>query len=145
MRSVHLVILTIVMGLATYAPTCTADEGTLRALIAQYAEGVLNNDADKAAAPFAKDAIFMPYGSPATSGRESIRDALAATADPSRRSFEMKPLGVEIDGDWGIAHTSNSGFDDTQPIDTKSLFVFRRTAIEGWRIYRYMWTPNRTE
>ena len=126
-----------------------SDEVAIKKLIANW-EKVLNaGDADSGKDLFMPDGVFMPPGSPSQVGDKAIRaflDTLWSRGEAVDYNFD--PVEVVVLNGWAFARVETTGTWKSKDsgtswkIDSKSLFILRRTDEGTWKIARLMWNMN---
>src|SRR5712691_9840022 len=132
---------------APKAPNTAADEAALRADPEEWMKAYNAGNADGVAALYAEDAILLPPGAPAVTGRAAIRDFIAAETPKSKaaqltfKSDDITGVGVSGDMGWlsGIySVTDGSG----ATVDKgKYLSVYRRVK-DDWQLIRDTWNSD---
>lgn len=122
----------------------STNQDQIRDLLATYEKSLNTSDADLAAACYTDDAVFMPTTLPTVTG--------AGMADGYRRIFDAISLDVAFtidelvvtSDDTAHALTHSTGTQTVRSTGDESaefnreMFLFNRTANDGWKISRYM-------
>jgi ketosteroid isomerase-like protein len=129
-------------------PDTAADRASLEAEAPAWFDHYNRGDADAVTNLYAEDAVIMPAGAPAITGRAAFRDYIAADIAQSKaaglvmKSGAVTGVGVAGDvawlsGNYSVADASGATVDDG-----KYLSVYQRTA-EGWKLIRDIWNSDR--
>jgi uncharacterized protein (TIGR02246 family) len=145
---VSLVTALIALTACTHkAPDTAADEAALKAVPGAWMDAYNAGDADSVANLYAEDAVLMPPGVPAITGRAAIKEFIASDIPQSKAAglaFKVdEPTGVGISGDLGWASGTDSVTNASgETIDSgKYLAVYRR--IDGkWKLIRDTWNSD---
>lgn len=120
-----------------------ADEQTIAAVLARYAEAANNSDAEAVAELYTDDSVLMAQNSPPAIGKAAVQAAYAAMAGAIKLdiAFEIAEIRL-LAPDWAFLRSTSTGtIRLLQPgIDipeaNQELFVFQN--VEGtWKIARY--------
>ena len=146
----HLLLMTGLIALAACAPKATdtaADEAAIKGDPVAWMNAYNAGDADGVANLYAEDAVLMPPGVPAITGRAAIKEFIAADIQTSQAAglvFKVdEPTGIGVSGDLGWASGTDSVTDGSGArVDSgKYLAVYRRT--EGkWKLIRDTWNSD---
>lgn len=119
------------------------DEQAIAALLAAYEAALNASSTERSVALYAPDGIFMPQGSPSSTGTEALTRAYDAVfgAITLAVKFDIQEIQV-LTAEWAFARTNSAGTTTihatgaTGPEANQELFVFRKLD-GGWRIARY--------
>jgi uncharacterized protein (TIGR02246 family) len=131
------------------APDPQADVEAIQNLLKEATAAHHAGDAERWAAVFASDAVGMPQGDTAISGREALLARRRADFEKYVSTATIEPLEIEVAGDWGFARTAVSGAftpkDGGPPIqlDEKEIVIFRRQPDGSWKVARLIGNSNR--
>jgi len=148
-RILSFLIVFVMFMTAAQIAAAQSDEVAIKKLIANW-EKVLNaGDADGGKDLFMPDGVFMPHGSPAQVGAKAIhafQDTLFSRGEAVDYNFD--PVEVVVLNGWAFARVETTGTwkskdsGTSAKIDTKSLFILRRTNAGTWKVARLMWNRN---
>ena len=129
----------------------TKDEVADRAAIDSQRTGWINaintSDAAGFVAVLCDDAVWLPWGRSAISGKESIRDWLAEPFAQFTYDYSVTDVRLRVAGDWAIerahfvtkARSHNGGEGGEAPAHRGTyIILWRRTSPEAWLIERYI-------
>ena len=146
----HLLLMTGLIALAACAPKATdtaADEAAIKADPVAWMNAYNAGDADGVANLYAEDAVLMPPGVPAVTGRAAIKEFVASDSTQAKAAgltFKVdEPTGIGVSGDLGWANGTYSVTDGAgSTVDNgKYLAVYRR--IDGkWKLIRDTWNSD---
>jgi len=130
------------------APDTAADEAQLQADALAWFEHYANADADGMANLYAEDALLMPPGAPAVTGRDGIRTFLGGDAASSKAAgISLKNgsvTGVGVSGDIGWMSGTYTVVDATgATIDGGSYLSVHRRSNGSWPYIRDIWNSDR--
>ncbi len=130
------------------APDTAADEAKLQADALAWFDLYANADADGMANLYAEDALLMPPGASAVTGREGIRAFLgndSATTKAAGISLKNGMVtGVGVSGDTGWISGSYTVVDSTgATIDSGSYLSVHRRVNGTWPYIRDIWNSDR--
>ena len=130
------------------APDTAADQARLQADALSWFEHYANADADGMANLYAEDAILMPPGAPAVTGRSGIRTFLGADAANSKaagislKNASVTGTGVQGDIGW-ISGTYVVVDSSGATIDGGSYLSVHRRTDGAWPYIRDIWNSDR--
>lgn len=121
-----------------------ADREAIDSQRARWINAINASDAAGFAAILCDDAVWLPWGLSAISGKESIRDWLAEPFAQFTYDYSVTDVGLRMAGDWAIerAHfvtkaRSHEGHE--APVHRGTYTIrWRRTPAEAWLIERYI-------
>lgn len=130
------------------APDTAADQARLQADALIWFEHFANADADGMANLYAEDAILMPPGAPAVTGRPGIRTFLGEEAANSRAAgISLKNgsvTGTDVHGDTGWISGTYTVVDASgATIDSGSYLSVHRRTEGAWLYIRDIWNSDR--
>ncbi len=133
---------------APAAPDTAADEAQLRADALIWFDHYANVDADAMANLYAEDAVLMPPGAPAVTGRPGIKTFLGEDAAKSKAAgISLKPgsiTGLGVDGDTGWVSGAYTVVDASgATIDSGNYLSVHRRAGGAWPYIRDTWNSDR--
>jgi len=146
----HLLLMTGLIALAACAPKATdtaADEAAIKADPIAFMEAYNAGDADAVANLYAEDAVLMPPGVPAVTGRAAIKEFIAsdsAAVKAAGLAFKIaEPTGVGISGDLGwssgsYAVTAASG----ATVESGKYLTVHRRSDGKWKLIRDTWNSD---
>ena len=152
-------VLTAVLGVlvlsacaASSAPPNTdADMKAIAALRDAYVAAFNAEDADKTAAVFATDALYMADKAQQVIGRDKIRDRYRDIMAGMDCDMQLKAEETVVNGDWGFErgqtwiHIMAKDPKSTLPMimdQGKYLVVFKKQADNSWLLSRLMSNSN---
>ncbi len=130
------------------APDTAADEAKLRSDALIWFEHYANADADGMANLYAEDALLMPPGAAAVTGRPGIRTFLGDDAAKSRaagislKNASVTGAGVHGDTGW-ISGTYTVVDSSGATIDSGSYLSVHRRSNGAWLYIRDIWNSDR--
>ncbi len=111
---------------------------------ARWINAINASDAAGFVAVLCADAVWLPWGRSAISGKESIRDWLAKPFAQLAYDYSVTDVRLRVAGDWAIerAHfitkaRSHKGGEAPVHRGTYTI-LWRRTPAEAWLIERYI-------
>lgn len=126
-----------------------SDEVAIKKLIANWGKVLNAGDADGGKDLFMPDGVFMPPGSPAQVGDKAIHAFLYTLWSRGEAvDYNFDPVEVVVLNGWAFARAETTGTwkskdsGTSRKIDSKSLFILRRTNAGAWKIARLMWNMN---
>ena len=130
------------------APDTSADQARLQADALIWFDHYANGDADAMANLYAEDALLMPPGAPAVTGRAAIRTFLGEDAAKTKAAgFSLKAgsvTGLGIDGDTGWISGTYTVVDASgATIDSGSYLSVHRRTNGAWPYIRDIWNSDR--
>ncbi len=130
------------------APDTAADQAQLQADALIWFDHYANADADGLANLYAEDALLMPPGAAAVTGRAGIRTFLGEDAAKSKAAgISLKPgevTGLGVDGDTGWVSGTYTVVDASgATIDSGSYLSVHRRANGAWPYIRDIWNSDR--
>ena len=146
----HLLLMTGLIALAACAPKATdtaADEAAIKADPIAWMEAYNAGDADGVANLYAEDAVLMPPGVPAITGRAAIKDFIAsdsAAVKAAGLSFKIaEPTGVGISGDLGWASGTYAVADASgATVESGKYLAVHRRSNGSWKLIRDTWNSD---
>jgi uncharacterized protein (TIGR02246 family) len=96
---------------------------------------------------FARDFVYMANGAPPVTSREALV-AVAKTGFRNKTAVEIKPVEIQVVGDWAFARTAVTGSvtlaesGRVVSIDVKQLVIYRKNEQGTWRIARLIGNSN---
>jgi len=143
-----LLLLTTLAGCDQAGQDTRADEAAIRELISQTA--ATNNAADTLGwvELFEDSAVYMAPGMLEVTGRGDLMDVAAAGFGPYAAAVEIRPVEIEILGDWAFARSHVSGSvtprtgGDPIAVDVKQLVLYHRQPDGTWKIARLIMNSN---
>ena len=119
-----------------------AEQAKLREIEASWSKEAAARDAEKAAAHYTDDAVFMLSGAPAVKGRDAIRAAWKSLLDDPNLKIAFSPDRIEISKDGDLATTNGSytltvtNAKTKKPVDDKGsyLTVYKKQADGSWKV-----------
>ena len=146
----HLLLMTGLIALSACAPKATdtaADEAAIKGDPVAWMNAYNAGDADGVANLYAEDAVLMPPGVPAITGRAAIKEFIASDITQAKAAglaFKVdEPTGIGVSGDLGWASGTYAVTDGSgAAVDNgKYLSVHRR--IDGkWKLIRDTWNSD---
>jgi ketosteroid isomerase-like protein len=133
---------------APQVPDTAADEAKLKSDALIWFEHYANADADGMANLYAEDALLMPPGAPAVTGRPGIRTFLGDDAAKSKAAgISLKNgsvTGMGVAGDTGWISGTYSVVDASgATIDSGSYLSVHRRTNGAWLYIRDIWNSDR--
>ena len=130
------------------APDSAADQAKLQADALSWFEYFAKGDADGMANLYAEDALLMPPGAPAVTGRPGIRTFLGAEAVTSKAAGialkNASVTGTGVHGDTGWISGTYVVVDATgATIDSGSYLSVHRRTNGAWLYIRDIWNSDR--
>lgn len=101
-------------------------------------------DADAFAAVLAEDAVWLPFGQPAISGRDRIREWLAAPFAQYRYDYSVTSVSVRVAGEWAVERARfrtralKRNATEAPVHEGEYTILWRCTPGSGWLIERYV-------
>ncbi len=101
-------------------------------------------DPDGFVAVLADDAVWLPWGQPAVSGKERIHDWLAAPFAEFTYDYCVTDIRVRIAGEWAVerarfrTRAEKRGGGEAPTHEGTYTILWRRTASADWLIERYI-------
>lgn len=147
---VRLAVATVLLALPCAAGALDEERARerIKELQQQWVEAVAQGDVETIAGFYAKDAWFLPVGSPPLNGREDIRAWWEETlADPPWRKMTFRPLVIRFNGsgDWaydvGASRTVVAGEDGDNVEWGKYLVVWKMVENE-WKVVADAFNSN---
>jgi uncharacterized protein (TIGR02246 family) len=86
-----------------------ADKEPIQAIMKEASAALRAGDAERWVAIFSDDGIMMPANRPAVTGRKALLQLARERVDKFTMNAEIKPLEIEVCGDWAFARTTVSG------------------------------------
>ena len=125
-----------------------ADKAKLEADALAWFDHYAKADADAMANLYAEDALLMPPGAPAVTGRAAIKTFLGEDAAKSKAAgISLKNAAVTgsgVDGDIGWLSGTYTVVDSTgATIDSGSYLSVHRRANGSWPYIRDIWNSDR--
>jgi ketosteroid isomerase-like protein len=125
-----------------------ADEAQLRADALGWFDDFAAGNADAVANRYAEDALIMPPGAAAVSGREAIRTAMAGMiAEMKTGQLSLKngqETGIGVSGDVGWISGNYTIVDATGAVvDSGNYLSVHRRTNGAWPYIRDMWNSDR--
>jgi ketosteroid isomerase-like protein len=129
-------------------PDTAADQARLQADALSWFDHYAKVDADAMANLYAEDALLMPPGAPAVTGRAGIRTFLGEDAAKSKAAgISLKNASVTgsgVDGDTGWISGTYTVVDASgATIDSGSYLSVHRRANGAWPYIRDIWNSDR--
>lgn len=130
------------------AQDTAADEAKLKADALVWFEHYANAEADSLANLYAEDALLMPPGAPAITGRAGIKTFLGDDAARSRAAgISLKSgsvTGAGVNGDTGWISGTYTVVDSSgATIDSGSYLSIHRRTNGAWLYIRDIWNSDR--
>lgn len=130
------------------APDTAADQTKLQADALVWFDHYAKVDADGMANLYAEDALLMPPGAPAVTGRPAIKAFLGEDAAKTKAAgMSLKNVSVTgsgVDGDTGWISGKYAVLDASgATIDSGSYLSVHRRANGGWPYIRDTWNSDR--
>lgn len=125
----------------------TTDEREIRDLLSRYEQLLNASDADRIAALYADDGLFMPQGFPTAAGRAAVLQSYRAIFGNITLSIRFDVDEVRVSNGMATAITRSNGTVRANatgaeaPESNRELFVFARDA-GTWFISRYMFNKS---
>jgi uncharacterized protein (TIGR02246 family) len=148
-RLVAIAQIAITGSLAAQSKDLEADKQAIRAIIKEAIAAHRAGDAERWAAIFTTDAVLMPANQASISGTEAVQRYARERFTKFTSRAEIKPVEIEISGDWAFTRTALSGTmtpkDGGKPIelDGKEIALFRRQPDGSWKVARLIGNSNR--
>lgn len=153
----RLPLMSLVLGLIVMAFGCAqappaqdvaAAEAKLEADAVIWFQHYANADADGMANLYAEDALLMPPGAPAVTGRAGIKEFLGAEAAKSKAAgISLKNgsvTGKGVSGDMGWISGNYTVVDGSgATIDSGSYLSVHRRVNGAWLYIRDIWNSDR--
>jgi uncharacterized protein (TIGR02246 family) len=100
-------------------------------------------DADSFVAVLVDDAVWLPWGQPAISGRDRIRDWLAGPFSEYNYEYSVDDVRIRVAGEWAVERASfrtraSSRSGAEAPIHEGLYTIIWRMSSRGWLIERYV-------
>ncbi len=101
-------------------------------------------DPDGFVAVLANDAVWLPWGQSAISGKERIHDWLLAPFAEFTYDYSVTDIRVRIAGEWAVerarfrTRAEKRGGGEAPTHEGTYTILWRRTASAGWLIERYI-------
>lgn len=123
------------------------DEGARREIDRQrdrWIAAINAGDADGFVAVLAEDAVWLPWGRPAISGADRIRDWLSGPFAEYRYEYSVSDVRVRVAGEWAAEHACfrtravNRAGAEAPVHEGEYTILWRRTREAGWLIERYL-------
>jgi uncharacterized protein (TIGR02246 family) len=136
------------VGCQKAAEDTSADETVIRASAPAWAEAYNAGDADKLAAMYWEDAVLLPPGAPAATGRTAIREFLAGDSAGTKAAglkLNIPEAGaVDVSGDLAYEAGAFSVTDASNAtVDTgKYIGVFQKRDGK-WLYIRDTWNSDK--
>ena len=129
-------------------PDPAADKAKLEADALVWFDHYAKDDADGMANLYAEDALLMPPGAPAVTGRAGIKTFLGEDAAKSKAAgISLKNVtvtGSGVDGDTGWISGTYTVVDASgATIDSGSYLSVHRRANGSWPYIRDIWNSDR--
>lgn len=145
----------LLLGLTLALPACSSTGGgemspeeEIRRQSEAWTEAAQRGDADRLAALYAPDAVFLPPGAPEVRGREAIARLYRQQFDRFEVSVTFRTQEIVADrtlafrrGTYRAELISRSG-GDTATARDRFLEIWRRDEDGTWRIARDMWNEG---
>ncbi len=124
-----------------------ADAEAVGGIIADYQQALNSGDLDACMAMYAADAVFMPNDGPPQIGLAAIRTYYRETTLLDRFELTFSPRDVQVSGDLAWATTTIAGrltppAGEAYSVESKAVFLFRRSPSGDWKVSRYIFNPN---
>ncbi|HSM35198.1 MAG TPA: SgcJ/EcaC family oxidoreductase [Longimicrobiales bacterium] len=106
---------------------------------------IVEGDVDAFAAVLAEDAVYMPPGEPAVSGKAAIRSWFESFLEVVSVDGSYPSSEVNITGDWAIerytADLTLTPADGSEPMREvgKGIHVYRRGPDGSWKLTYDIW------
>lgn len=129
-------------------PSETEDVRRIEAISAQRAKAFNAEDAKAIARHFAPDAVLMPPGQPADTGRAAVESYYRDIFEAYEVSLSSRYEEVRVEGDLaygrGIATVTLTPEDggETTTSTSKYLNILERRADSGWTTTHDIWNAN---
>lgn len=101
-------------------------------------------DADGFVGVLAEDAVWLPWGRPAISGKDRIRDWLSGPFSEYSYDYSVTDIRVRVAGGWAVERASFR----TRAVDRNGVeapvhegeytMLWRQVPEGGWRVDRYV-------
>ncbi len=129
------------------APDTAADEASLRAQVDSFVAAWNTGDLETYSALIAEDAIEMPQGQAAASGREAIMAVMNSGYDTSMvqqtatldEAFFMGDYASAY-GTWQLNPTEAAG-EGAEVTTGKWMALYKRSG-DSWVVWRWMWNQT---
>jgi uncharacterized protein (TIGR02246 family) len=125
----------------------TNDEHEIRELLGRYEQLLNASDADRIAALYARDGMFMPHGFPTAAGQDAVLQLYRAIFSNITLSIRFEIDEVRVAEGVATAITRSNGrvrinaTDGEAPESNRELFVLARES-GTWFISRYMFNKT---
>jgi uncharacterized protein (TIGR02246 family) len=134
-------------GISASSSTPKEDEEAIRRVFDEDVAAHLAGDADRAAAVYTEDAVWLPPSGPPIQGRAAIRQRYRSNFERQVVRFSVQIEEIQVIGDWAFSRGTTLG--TIQPkeggaprvLHNKFLAVFQRTNGGEWKIARLVWNP----
>lgn len=114
-------------------PLTQADRDAIQAVSDSFVTLMRAGDREALAALYTDDAVFMPPNQPAVTGREALRQWMAAF--PAVTNFSLTNEAVEGRGDLAYVRGRYTMAVEGMPADTGKFIEIRRRGADGvWRL-----------
>jgi uncharacterized protein (TIGR02246 family) len=127
------------------------DKEAIRAIMKEAGAAHTAGDAERWVSVFSPDAVLMPANKPEIKGREALLRMARDLFENFTSTASIKPLEVEVAGDWAFARTNISGRLTPKrggkaiELDGKEIGIFRRQPDGTWKVARLIGNSNRPE
>ena len=111
---------------------------------ARWVSAINAGSPDEFVAVLAPDAVWLPPGSPAISGKDAIREWLETPLRLYEYDYTIRDVKLRVAGDWAVEKASfrteaTTGSGEAMPAHTGTYVVlWRRSAAGAWLIERYI-------
>ena len=151
MRS--LVIAVVAFLVLTAAPaggqqaSAERDRQVIAALIQEVEAANNGGDVDRWVGLFAPDFAYMAPGAPAVTTTDALTE-VARAGFQHNAAVDIRPLEIEVHGDWAFARTEVTGTVTLQgsgrvvQVNSKQLVIYRKVDDGTWRIARLISNSN---
>jgi uncharacterized protein (TIGR02246 family) len=133
-------------GLAHSASPATADEAAIRAQTASWEKAYNGGDAKAVAAQYAEDALLLPPGAPAVSGRAAILEYFTKDIAGSKAAgvvFVITPkTDVGVSGDMGWESGTYKATAKGAVVETGKFLSVSRKKDGKWLYIRDTWNAD---
>jgi uncharacterized protein (TIGR02246 family) len=126
-----------------------ADRKAIQALLREASSAHRAGDLERWTALFTKDVVLLPSNQPPISGREAVRRFGRELFEKFTSTAEIKPVEIQVCGDWAFARTAVSGRFTPKDggaaieLDSKEIAIYRRQADGKWKVARLIGNSNR--